>query len=142
MDTTVVVDASVWVSRLIDHDVNHDASLLWIERYIAEGGFLVAPALILVEVAAAISRQMGEIDLAKETARNLDSASEMHIVPLDNALVQAAVEVAADLQLRAGDAIYVAVAQQLNIPLVSWDREQLDRAGSLITTYTPSTYVL
>ena len=141
MDTTVVVDASVWVSRLIDHDVNHDASLLWIERYIAEGGFLVAPALILVEVAAAISRQMGEIDLAKETARNLDSASEMHIVPLDNALVQAAVEVAADLQLRAGDAIYVAVAQQLNIPLVSWDREQLDRAGSLITTYTPSTYV-
>ena len=44
MDTTVVVDASVWVSWLIAYDVNHNASLLWIERYIAAGGFLVAPS--------------------------------------------------------------------------------------------------
>ena len=140
MDTAVVVDASVWVSWLITYDVNHDASLLWIERYITEGGFLVAPSLMLVEVAATISRQMGEITLAKETVKNLHTASEIRIVPLDDTLVWAAVEVAADLKLRTGDATYVAVAHQLNIPLVSWDKEQLQRSESLIPTYTPDDY--
>ena len=38
------------------------------------------------------------------------------------------------------DAIYVAVAKQLNIPLISWDKEQLRKASSLLTTYTPETY--
>jgi hypothetical protein len=47
---------------------------------------------------------------------------------------------AADLQLRAGDASYVTLARQLNIPLVSWDREQLQKAGSLIATCTPGNY--
>jgi predicted nucleic acid-binding protein len=56
MDAHVVVDASVWVSWLQPFDANHDASRFWVERYIAEGGLLVAPALVLVEVAAAISR--------------------------------------------------------------------------------------
>ncbi len=55
-------------------------------------------------------------------------------------LVQAAVNIALDLQLRAGDAIYIAVAQQLNLPLVSWDNEQLERGGRLITTYSPNNY--
>ena len=60
---------------------------------------------------------------------------------MDSALVQAAVDAATDLQLRAGDAIYVALAHQMNIPLVSWDKEQLQRARSLIATYTPENYV-
>jgi len=33
-----------------------------------------------------------------------------------------------------------ALAQQLNIPLVSWDKEQLRKASNLLTTYTPDTY--
>ena len=83
---------------------------------------------------------MGEIALAKETAKNLDTANEIRIVPLDTSLVWSAVEVAADLKLRTGDATYVAIARQLNIPLVSWDKEQLQRAANLVATYTPGDY--
>ena len=36
---------------------------------------------------------------------------------------------------------YVALAHQLNIPLVSWDKEQIQKASSLITTYTPENYI-
>jgi predicted nucleic acid-binding protein len=122
MDNAVVVDASVWVSWLIMDDVNHDASLLWIQRYTATSGFLVAPTLMLVEVAAAMSRQMGETALAKETARNLHATHKIRLVPVDISLVWAAVEVAADLKLRTGDATYVAIAHQLKIPLISWDK--------------------
>lgn len=140
MDASVVVDASVWVSWLITQDANHVTSRLWMERYITIGGLLVAPALVLIEVAAAISRQTGQIGRAKEVAKNLSSVRAMRFVPLDSMLVWAAVDVAADLKLRAGDTTYVAVARQLNIPLVSWDKEQLWRAGSLTRTYMPSDY--
>ncbi len=141
MIPTVVIDASVWVSQWRPQDANHDASRQWIERYAAEGGHVIASSFLSIEVAAAISRRTGDSSLAKEAVRKLHSFDAMHFIPMDSALVQAAVDVATDLQLRAGDAIYVALAHQMNIPLVSWDKEQLQRASRLIATYTPENYV-
>jgi len=140
MDVTVVMDASIWVSQLRPQDTNHNASRLWVERYTAAGGLLVAPVFFLIEVAAAISRRTEDPALAKKAIEDLTSTNVIQFVSLDSVLVQAAVDIAADLQLRGGDAIYVAVAQQLNLPLVSWDKEQLQRAASLTRTYTPGTY--
>ena len=140
MDVMVVMDASIWVSQLRPQDANHNASRLWMDRYTAAGGLLVVPIFLLIEVAAAISRRTGEPTLAEKAIEDLNSIDAIQFVPLDSVLVQAAVNIATDLQLRAGDAIYVAVAQQLNLPLVSWDKEQLQRAGNILATYTPSTY--
>ena len=140
MSTMLVVDASVWVSWLRLSDVNHAASRLWVEQYITKGGILVAPTLLVIEVAAAISRQTGQIVQAKEAVKKLYSLDAMRLVSIDLTLVQTAVDIATDLQLRAGDATYVAVAHQLGISLVSWDKEQLERASKLIATYTPDTY--
>jgi len=61
-------------------------------------------------------------------------------MPMDFALIRTAINVANDLQLRAGDATYVAVAYQLSIPLISWDKEQLRKASKIVQTYTPDTY--
>jgi predicted nucleic acid-binding protein len=110
------------------------------EQYIANSGFLVAPAILLVEVAASISRQTGQIIQAREAINQLRAISKIQITAMDSVLVQKAVDVAINLQLRAGDAIYVALARQLNIPLISWDKEQLQKASTIITTYTPDTY--
>lgn len=140
MHVSVVIDASVVVSWLVSYDVNHDASRLWIERYNTANGLLVAPALLMVEVAAAIARQTGQPVLAKAAIKNLYAIHTLRVVPVDSVLVRSAVNVAADLQLRAGDAIYVAVAHELKIPLLSWDKERLQRGGKLITTCTPGTY--
>ena len=65
----------------------------------------------------------------------------MEIIAMDSAFIQAAATIAADLRLRAGDATYVSLAYQLGIPLISWDKEQLERASSLVTTFTPDSYV-
>ena len=140
MNASTVVDASVWVSWLRPPDINHDVSRIWMEQYIARNGMLVVPALVLIEVAASISRRTGQTIQAQEAVKRLHSISKIQIAPVDSALVQSAVEVAINLQLRAGDAIYVALAHQLNIPLVSWDKEQLQRAESLVSTYTPDNY--
>jgi len=66
MDIAVVVDASVWVSWLQSQDVNHHASHFWMGRYNTTQGKLVAPTILLVEVAAAVSRRTGQAALARQ----------------------------------------------------------------------------
>lgn len=142
MSISIVLDASVWVSQLSPSDVNHETSHLWIEQYMNQGGVFIVPTFLLVEIAASISRKTGQSLQAKETIKNLRAISSIHLVPLTPRLINKTIDVAADLQLRAGDAIYVAVAHQHNIPLVSWDKEQIERAKGLIATYTPDNYHL
>ena len=135
-----VVDASVWVSWLNPQDSNHEASNTWITQFIATNGIFVAPTLLLIEVAAALSRRTGQAILARTTVENIRALSGLRLVPIDSSLVQAAIVIASDRRLRAGDTLYVAVAHLLGIPLVSWDKEQLQRASSIITTYSPESY--
>lgn len=137
----VVIDASVWVSQLKPQDVNSDASRSWVEKYTLTGGFLVATDFLSLEVAAAISRSTGDPLLAKEAVRKLHDFTKLNLLPLDEALIKSAIDIVTDLQLRAGDATYVALAHQLNIPLISWDKEQLQKASVLVTTYSPENYV-
>jgi len=136
----VVIDASVWVSWLMPQDSNHALSMQWMNRYTNAGGLLVAPALLLIEVSAAITRQSGQSILARQAVTYLQSVSQMRIVPIDSVLVDDACDIAADLSLRAGDAVYVAVARQMTIPLVSWDRQQLQRAATVLVGHSPHTF--
>ena len=66
MNVSLVVDASVLVSWLRPVDINHDPTLIWMEQYFAKSGLLVAPAILLVEVTASISRQTGQVMRARE----------------------------------------------------------------------------
>ncbi len=140
-DLLVVVDASVWVSWLRPSETNHRSSSTWMEQFITRNGLLASPEMLLIEVAASISRLTGQALRAKEAINKLNSISKIQIFPMDASLVQIAIDAATDLQLRAGDAIYVALAHQLNIPLVSWDKEQLQKASPLVATYTPENYI-
>ena len=56
---------------------------------------------------------------------------------MDEKLVRTAAGLAADYGLRGADAVYVALAKQLNLPLATWDREQLQKASGIIKTQTP-----
>lgn len=141
MDAMVVVDASVWVSQFITQDVHYEASKNWITQFVKENGTLVEPNFLLLEVAASIARQrVTDIEAKKIVIDMKESSDIIKFMALNARLLQTAIDVAADLQLRAGDAIYVAVAYQRNTPLISWDKEQLQKASRLIQTYTPDTY--
>ncbi|HXX77414.1 MAG TPA: type II toxin-antitoxin system VapC family toxin [Ktedonobacteraceae bacterium] len=140
MDGSVVIDASVLVSWIVSGDTNHNDSYFWMKKYRAVGGLLIVPAFAMIEIAAALTRQSKQPALAKATIKDLYSLSILRIVPLDPPLVRVGVDIASDFQLRAGESTYVAVAYTLKIPLVSWDKEQLQRGGNLIATYTPVTY--
>ncbi|MHB0871647.1 MAG: type II toxin-antitoxin system VapC family toxin [Chloroflexota bacterium] len=132
-----VVDASVWVSRFMAGDVHHSASRDWLREYLASGGIVVAPMLLLTEVSGAISRQTGQPGLAREAIRHMMRLKSIRFVPLDRWLGRMAAEIAADLGLRGADAVYVATARRLSIPLVTWDVEQQRKAASLIQVNEP-----
>lgn len=134
----MVVDASVWVSSLIEHDVNHEVSLRWLEAYTDSGGVLVEPVLFLVEVAGAVARLRGSPADGKRALGRLTALSGLRLVAQDSQFGEAAAELAADLRLRGADAVYVATAHLLHIPLLTWDREQQERARPVVTVRTPA----
>ena len=54
---SVVIDTSVWASRLLPRNSNHQAARAWIDSYILNGGSFVAPMIFVIEVASVIARE-------------------------------------------------------------------------------------
>jgi predicted nucleic acid-binding protein len=131
------VDASVWVARLVPRDVHHDASRLWLEAYVARGGSLISPILLLAEVAGAIARRTGDADLGTRAVEQILRVPKIGLVPTDPRLGKLAAQLAADLGLRGADAAYVGLAYHLSVPLVTWDPQQQERASLLVVVHTP-----
>ena len=90
-----------------------------------------------LEVAGAVSRRTQNIADAHAAASQLHTLPFLQLIPLEASLVQDATDLAADLGLRGADALYVALARQLGVPLVSFDHEQLTRPALLILTIQP-----
>jgi predicted nucleic acid-binding protein len=133
----IVVDASVWVSRFTPPDVHHVASREWLEQQAERGRPVIAPGILLAEVAGAIARRSGRTRLGHRAVASLLRWSPLRLMPIDTLLAEAAASLAADLALRGMDATYIAAAHRLDIPLVTWDREQLERSRSVIKAYEP-----
>ncbi|MGE0544556.1 MAG: type II toxin-antitoxin system VapC family toxin [Dehalococcoidia bacterium] len=134
-----MIDASVWVSRFVPQDAFHASSQRWLSAHVAAGGLLVSPVILPVEVAGAVSRRTGDRRLARQVLDTLMRVPALRIVPIDPGLGRAAAELAADLGLRGADAVYVALARELSLPLLTWDEDQRRRAGRVIAADTPET---
>jgi predicted nucleic acid-binding protein len=131
----VVVDASVWVSRLVEEDVFHDLCRQWLNGQRSRGNQFLAPALLLVEVAAAISRRTGDTDLARRAVHAIKMLPDLRLVEMSNDVVETAVVMGAELGVRAAGAFYIAVAQQLGLPLATLDSDQRQRAMRVIEAW-------
>ena len=132
----IVLDASVWVSRLVSQDEFHAAVKSWMEEQREAGVQFISPALLLAEVGGAISRRTGNPALAKKTITQLENLPGLRLVEMDNELVRQAAKLAAELGLRGADSMYVAVARRLDLPLVTFDVDQHQRAGERIAVHS------
>ena len=133
----VVVDASVWVSRASHGDVTHALTRAWFEHQATDGGLLVAPVLMLAEVAGAIARITGHGEAGRGVAERVTRLPALRLVAIDNEVGRRSAEIAADLRLRGSDAVYVALAERLGLPLVTWDAEQRVRGSRIVATLAP-----
>ena len=134
----MIVDASVIVSRLVPADVHHEASRRWIERHVARDGLLIAPTVILPEIAGAVARRTGQSRLARRAVEAVRRLPALRLVAVDDILATSAARLAGQLRVRGADALYIAAAADLNLPLVTWDAEQRSRAARVIEVVTPN----
>ena len=90
------------------------------------------------EVAGAIGRRLNA-RIARRAVGHVLRIPSPRVVPIDRRLGGRAATLAADLGLRGADATYVAIAEQLGLPLVTWDREHRTRSAPAVTTEAPAT---
>jgi len=98
---------------------------------------IVSPVLLLSEIGGAIARQTRSPETAARALKFIEGIPGLRLVPVDHRLGRASADLAVTLRLRGADAVYVAVAAHLKIPLVTLDSEQRERAKDLIEVRTP-----
>ncbi len=137
LTANVVIDASVWVSRLLPQDANHLIANTWVNNHIMAGGLFTPPTLLAIEVSASVFRRTKSTSDAQSALRQLYALPVMRLAQMDQTLVAEAIDITSTLGLRGADALYVALAKQLAIPLVSFDNEQLTLSQGIIQTIRP-----
>jgi predicted nucleic acid-binding protein len=98
----------------------------------------VTPALMLAEVAGAISRRTGMPKLGQQAVDSLLRLRARRLVAVDRRLGREAARLAAVAGLCGADAVYTALARHLSIPLVTWDDELQQRAGPVLVVQRPA----
>ena len=132
-----VIDASLYIALINSHEAAHASSWDWFEEAKRADEPVLAPVILLAEVAAALSRGLDDPGLARQVIRQLEKSSVIELVPVTQALAKRAASIAVEARIRGCDAVYVALADQLDDRLVTLDRQQLERVRAIIEVWTP-----
>lgn len=129
--TTLVVDASVWVSAADASDRFHASSRTFLGVLASRGASVFVPAIARLEVACALARRLRDAERARMLADELLRAPFLQEVALDARLLVTAVTRGTGAFLRVADALYAATADQIGAEIVAWDKELVERAGGV-----------
>lgn len=132
-----VIDASVYVALINAKEVDHTSSWAWFEQTQKEHQTIAAPVILLAEVAAALCRGVGDLSMAHRVVGQLKRSSVIELVPVTHAIAEQAAVIAGDYRIRGCDAIYVALASQLEDCLITLDQQQLERAAGIVDIRKP-----
>jgi predicted nucleic acid-binding protein len=130
----LLLDASVWIAAADSEDKHHAAAralVLDLERPLG------ALDLALYEIANVVGIVKRQRETATRICRALLKRSEGRLVRVDDALAEQAILLAAEHELTAYDAAYVAAAHKYAWKLVSLDIKDLVRPGLAVTPDDP-----
>lgn len=128
----MIVDASIAVKWFVP-EVGREAAL---QLLLQDGHRLCAPALIQIEVAAALTRRYREDPTQAEDIklhlRNWEKSLRRSIPRLHDLEPDFGAAVALSIQLKhpLQDCLYLALAQRLQLPLVTADKRQAQHAAT------------
>ena len=132
-----VIDASVYVALINAHEKDFARSWTWLERTRGDQEAILAPIILMAEVAAALSRGAGDPALAHRVVQQLERGGIVQLVPVTLPVALRAAAIAADYQIRGCDAVYVALADQRDDCLVTLDRQQLKCCAGIVEAREP-----
>ena len=124
---TYVLDASVAVAALRDDEPGHRAAVRRCSPLFAGQDEIVVPAIFDLEVTSALVRRGIATDRLTEFF-DLHLRSR-RLIPIGPRAIRGIRAVIHATRLRAADATYVWVAAREGLPMVTADREVIDRAA-------------
>lgn len=133
----VVIDASVYVALVNAHESHHARCWNWFQQAREAQEQISAPLILLPEVAAALSRGTNNPMLASQVVQQIIKSNIINLAPVTSKLAERAAAIAADHQIRGCDAVYVALAEQLDVYLMTLDKQQFERGGNVVRTRQP-----
>jgi predicted nucleic acid-binding protein len=131
------IDASVLTNALNDREQGSQESQKFLARVEQESLEIICPTLLIPEVAAALSRALGDHEKGLAFATAIRNLPNLRFVALDEPLAVTAAELAARHRLRGADAVYAAVAECHRAMLVTNDRQQLERLAGVLPVMSP-----
>ncbi len=132
-----VIDASLYIALINADEPYHASSWAWFQQAQAAGEIFSSPVILLAEVAAGLSRGLGNPVLAHQVVQQLQQAQLIELTPVTSPLAERAAAIAADHQIRGCDAIYIALTEQLNDYLMTLDQQQFERGAAVVSTRKP-----
>ncbi|MFC2037260.1 type II toxin-antitoxin system VapC family toxin [Chloroflexota bacterium] len=132
-----VIDASVYITLMNEHEDAHTSSWAWFEQAQTTQEPVVAPAILLPEVAAALSRGIGDSALAHRVVQQLRHSEVIELIPVTLTIAGQAATIAANYRIRGCDAVYIALADHRGDSLITLDRQQLGRGAAIVAVREP-----
>ena len=132
------IDASVHVSAVNAAEAESAISQAFLSSIRRQNLPLFCPTLLLVEVAAAVTRALDDPIRAAALAAAVGGLPNQTLGSLDEALTDRASGLASTVRLRGADGVYAAVAEQYGTTLVTLDRQQLERLPPMIKVVRPA----
>ena len=137
MNSSVTIDASVFVSAFTPTEPAHQASKAFMLNLREQSIPIIVPVLVLPEISAALARGQGKPKLGLAFVQELRNFPNTTFINVDESIADLAVDIAANNRLRGSDAIYAAVALRFGTELITLDREQLDRLPKVLSVREP-----
>lgn len=125
----MVIDASVWVALFREGGAHYEESVSFLAVALKRGVELHIPNLALAEIAGVFSRETRSAKLALRTVRAVLKVPLLQRHGFDDNLADHAYALAVRHRLRGADAVYVALAEHVAMPLLTWDREIIRRVS-------------
>lgn len=132
-----VIDASVYVALVNSHESHHARCWKWFQQARTAQEQISAPFILLPEVAAALSRGTNNPTMARRVVQQIIKSKIIDLVPVTSKLAERAAAIAANHQIRGCDAVYVALAEQLDEDLMTLDKQQFERGSNVVRTRQP-----
>ena len=128
----IVVDSNVIVASFLEQEDSHQRGQEYINELESGAYTFHLPTLVVVEVISAINRRALRIRQAllaraRKSIGDWEGDGKMVLYALDRDRMDKAVNTAERHRLRGSDAVIAALAEELNIPLKTFDTEVLGR---------------
>ena len=124
---TIIVDASVLIAAARPREEGHSPARSLLHRCFDDGAQLMEPAIVVPEVLGALSRTGSPPRVARQIVAGYRRRSGFTPLPFDIHQAESAGDIASLQRVKGSDAIYLALARELALPLVTLDREQRER---------------